>query len=101
MKAPLCIVIASVLLMPAQACINISDVNLDGKKMEFGEDLAWASKPLLLPQRANTEPFQKREGELAARMTGTPTTCERKDYDGMLVFFGQFQKARDVFEAAE
>ena len=92
---------AAALLVPAQACINISDVNLDGKKMEFGEDLAWASKASLLPQRANTVSFQAREKDLAAKMAGTPTIRERSDYGGVLVFLGQFQKAREVLEAAE
>lgn len=101
MKTPLCIAIATALLVPAQACINISDVNLDGKKMEFGEGLAWASKASLLPQRANTVSFQTREKELAAKMAGKPAVRERSDYGGVLVFLGQFQKAREVLEAAE
>ena len=92
---------AAALLAPAQACINISDVNLDGKKMEFGEDMAWASKASLLPDRVNTVSFQKREKELAAKMAGTPTIRERSDYGGVLIFLGQFQKAREVLEAAE
>ncbi len=101
MKSALCIAFATALLLPAQACINISDVNLDGKKMEFGEDLAWASKSSLLPQRANTVSFQAREKELAAKMAGKLTMRERSDYGGVLVFLGQFQKAREVLEAAE
>lgn len=101
MKSALSIAIATAMLLPAQACINISDVNLDGKKMEFGENMMWASKSSLLPQRANTVSFQTREKELAAKMAGTPTTRERSDYGGVLVFLGQFQKAREVLEAAE
>ena len=92
---------AAALLVPAQACINISDVNLDGKKMEFGEDMAWASKASLLPDRANAVSFQKWEKELATKMAGTPTVRERSDYGGVLVFLGHFQKAREVLEAAE
>lgn len=92
---------AAALLVPAQACINISDVNLDGKKMEFGEDMVWASKASLLPHAANTVSFQKREKELAAKMAGKPTIRERSDYGGVLVFLGQFAKAREVLEAAE
>jgi len=81
--------------------VNISDVNLDGKKMEFGEDMAWASKASLLPDRTNTVSFQKREKELAAKMAGTPTIRERSDYGGVLLFLGQSAKAREVLEAAE
>lgn len=100
MKAFL-IAATAALLVPAQACINISDVNLDGKKMEFGEDMAWASKASLLPQPLNTKRFQERERELAAKMAGKPTLLERSDYGGVLVFLGKFQKAREVLEAAE
>ena len=82
---------AAALLVPAQACINISDVNLDGKKMEFGEEMVWASKASLLPDRTNTVSFQKREKELAVKMAGKPTIRERSDYGGVLVFLGQFQ----------
>lgn len=92
---------ATALLVPAHACINISDVNLDGKKMEFGEEMVWASKASLLPDRTNTVSFQKREKELAVKMAGKPTIRERSDYGGVLVFLGQFAKAREVLEAAE
>ncbi len=101
MKPPLCVAIAAALLVPAQACINLSDVNLDGKKMEFGEAMAWASKTSLLRHGTNTESFQKWEKELAVKMAGKPTIRERSDYGGVLVFLGQFQKAREVLEAAE
>jgi tetratricopeptide (TPR) repeat protein len=84
----------------AFACINISDITLDGKKVEQSEDILFAGRASLT-RPYDVKTWREREGSLRLAMMTKPTLRQRADYGGVLAHLGDFKKARTVLEDAE
>jgi tetratricopeptide (TPR) repeat protein len=84
----------------AAACLNISDVTLDGRRTT-ADEVHFASRENLL-RTDDVQSWKKREEKLRLVMaTREATQTESSDYGGVLAHLGQFEKARQVLEEAE
>ena len=85
----------------ASACLNISGVNLDGHEHTHGERTRQYTRAHLLEKKLAAENWAARLPALEAAMAQNPTIRQRSDYGGVLVYLGEYAKARDVLLEAE
>jgi tetratricopeptide (TPR) repeat protein len=83
------------------ACINISGVDLDGHEHEHGVRARDYTRARLLEKRSSRNVWDARLAALEQKMAGAPAIWDRSDYGGMLIYAGEYAKARDVLLEAE
>lgn len=88
------------LAAPAPACLNFSDVTLDGKPTHSDGLRSYTSANLTRHTEAKV--WQERgEKLLAAAKAHPPTVLEMSNYGVVLAHLGQYKEALQVLEAAE
>lgn len=86
--------------VPAPACLNSSDVSLDGKATHSDGRLSYTTANLTRHTEAKV--WQERgEKLLAAAKAHPPTVLEMSNYGVVLAHLGQYKEALVVLEAAE
>jgi tetratricopeptide (TPR) repeat protein len=83
------------------ACVNISGIDLDGHKHEHGSRASEYTRASLLEKRSSKKDWAARLPYLEEKMAGAPTIHDRSDYGGVLIYTGEYAKARDVLLEAE
>jgi tetratricopeptide (TPR) repeat protein len=84
----------------ASGCIWVSDVNLEGRKTEIGEEGVAFKREALTRGRGKMD-WSARVKDLEARMADSPAVRDRADYGGVLLHLGEFAKAKEVLVEAE